>query len=102
MSHGQPTTVTPMPLPISRNQLDKLGKRLAQPGSIMPEDYQLLERVLEHYGSVLAVVEVKINRLGLRPTQRLKTTGTLADKLRRSPHTDQDANAAHLGSALRE
>lgn len=74
-----------MPLPISGNQLNKLGKRLALPGPISDSDYGLLAQVAQHYQIVLDIVEAKLSRLGFQATTRVKTTGTLVDKLRRTP-----------------
>ena len=75
-----------MPLPISGSQLNKLGKRLTAPGPISEEDYVLLAQVAEAYQAVLDTVEEKLQDLGFQATTRVKTTGTLADKLRMSPY----------------
>ena len=82
---GAPATVTAMPRPISGNQLGKLGRRLAQPGPISDEDYEMLARVAEAYQAVLDKVEERLGQLGYEATTRVKTTGTLVDKLRRTP-----------------
>jgi ppGpp synthetase/RelA/SpoT-type nucleotidyltranferase len=42
--------------------------------------------VAEAYQAVLDKVEEKLQGLGYQATTRVKTTGTLIDKLRRSPH----------------
>jgi hypothetical protein len=74
-----------MPRPISGNQLDKLGKRLAQPGPISDEDYELLARVAQVYQAVADRVQERLRSLGFEPTTRgFKSTGTLVDKLRRT------------------
>jgi ppGpp synthetase/RelA/SpoT-type nucleotidyltranferase len=75
-----------MPLRISGKQLNKLGERLASPGPISDEDYALFAQVAEDYQAVLDRVEEKLQGLGYQATTRVKTTGTLVDKLRRSPH----------------
>jgi ppGpp synthetase/RelA/SpoT-type nucleotidyltranferase len=75
-----------MPLRISGKQLNKLGRRLAAEEPITDEDYALLARVAEDYQAVLDKVEAKLQGLGYQATTRVKTTGTLQDKLRRSPH----------------
>jgi ppGpp synthetase/RelA/SpoT-type nucleotidyltranferase len=75
-----------MPRPLSGNQLTKLGKRLAQPGPISDEDYDLLQQVADYYGEVTIRVQARLQALGLEPTAReFKSTGTLVDKLRRTP-----------------
>jgi hypothetical protein len=79
-------TVAVMPLRISGKQLNKLGERLASPGPITEEDYALFGQVAEDYQAVLDRVEEKLRGLGFQATTRVKTTGTLIDKLRRSPH----------------
>jgi hypothetical protein len=77
--------VTAVVRPISGNQLDKLGRRLALPGPISDEDYELLSRVADAYQDVADRVEQRLRDLGLNATTRVKTTGTLVDKLRRTP-----------------
>jgi hypothetical protein len=79
-------TVAVMPLRISGKQLNKLGERLAAPGPISDEDYALFGQVAEDYQAVLDRVEEKLQGLGYQATTRVKTTGTLIEKLRRSPH----------------
>lgn len=71
-----------MTLPISRSQLDRLGDRLAS-SEPAEEDYLLLGRVLGAYDVALAEVQTRLEELGLTVTGRLKTTGTLIEKLRR-------------------
>lgn len=71
-----------MPLPISRTQLDRLGERLAT-GELSETDDALLERVLSAYDAAMAATEEVIADAGFHATARLKTTGTLVDKLRR-------------------
>jgi Region found in RelA / SpoT proteins len=75
-----------MPLRISGKQLNKLGKRLASREPITDADYALLAQVAEDYQAVLDKVEARLQDLGYQATTRVKTTGTLQDKLRRSPH----------------
>lgn len=70
-------------LPISRNQLDKLGDRLRDADSPASEDFELLETVLGAYDEALQDVRSRLRELGFEPTVRLKTTGTIIDKLRR-------------------
>jgi hypothetical protein len=75
-----------MARPFSGKELRRLGRRLAQPGLISDEDYEMLARVAEAYQAVLDKVEEKLQELGYQATTRVKTTGTLIDKLRRTPH----------------
>lgn len=79
-------SVAPMVPKISGTQLNKLGDRLASPEPISDADYALLGQVAEGYQAVLDKVEEKLQGLGYQATTRVKTTGTLVDKLRRSPH----------------
>ena len=75
-----------MPISISGRQLNKLGERLASPEPISDEDYAMLGQVAEAYQTVLDKVEEKLQGLGYQATTRVKTTGTLIDKLRRPPY----------------
>jgi ppGpp synthetase/RelA/SpoT-type nucleotidyltranferase len=70
-------------LPISRNQLDKLGNRLAADGGPSDTDLELLLDVLSAYQAALDDVQVRLGHLGYQPTTRAKTTAVLIDKLRR-------------------
>jgi ppGpp synthetase/RelA/SpoT-type nucleotidyltranferase len=72
-----------MGLPISRTQLDKLGERIAAADIIADDDYGTLEQVLDTYDEVLQRAESRVREVGYRTTSRLKTSGTLVDKLRR-------------------
>jgi hypothetical protein len=49
---------------VSGNQLDKLGKRLMQPGQISASDYELLAQVDEMYGTAAASVVRRLRDLG--------------------------------------
>jgi ppGpp synthetase/RelA/SpoT-type nucleotidyltranferase len=72
-----------MPLPISRSQMDRLGKRLATL-PISDDDYALLERVLGSYDEALTIaMETVADAIEERPTSRLKNTQTIIEKLRR-------------------
>lgn len=77
--------MTAVARPISGNQLDKLGRRLAEPGPISDNDYELLSRVADAYQAMADKVEERLRDLGFQATTRVKTTGTLVDKLRRIP-----------------
>jgi ppGpp synthetase/RelA/SpoT-type nucleotidyltranferase len=75
-----------MPLRMSGRRMNLLGERLASSEPITDEDYALLGQVAEDYQAVLDRVEEKLQALGYQATTRVKTTGTLVEKLRRSPH----------------
>jgi ppGpp synthetase/RelA/SpoT-type nucleotidyltranferase len=73
---------------LSRSQIDKLGRRLrrAGPNNLSDEERDLLERLVAAHGTVLATVQLRLAKeLGLPVTSRTKTTGTLVEKLQRSP-----------------
>lgn len=79
-----------MPRPISGKQLGKLGRRLARPGPIGDEGYEMLASVAEVYQAVLDKVQERLRQLGCQATTRVKTTGTLVDKLRRTPQLPRE------------
>jgi ppGpp synthetase/RelA/SpoT-type nucleotidyltranferase len=73
---------------LSRSQIDKLGRRLrrAGPNNVSDEDLNLLEQLLTAHGTVLTTVQLRLAKeLDLPVTGRTKTTGTLVEKLQRSP-----------------
>lgn len=72
-----------MPLPVSRNQVDRLGKRLAAADEVADADLTMLQQVLAAYDEVKVAVLDQLETLGYTATGRTKTTGTLIDKLRR-------------------
>ncbi|HEX7165792.1 MAG TPA: hypothetical protein VF230_02310 [Acidimicrobiales bacterium] len=72
-----------MGLPLSRTQIDKLGERLRKSEPARPEDLALLEQLLRAHAPAMTEVATRLKGLGLAPTTRLKTRGTLIDKLRR-------------------
>ncbi len=77
-----------MPLPFPRKSFDRLGKRLAQGATVSPDDLQMLEAAYVEYDKCLQVVRRNLEAMGFSPAvPRLKSTDTLIDKLRRSPHT---------------
>jgi hypothetical protein len=74
-----------MPRPVSGNQLRQLGKRLARPGPVSDADYELLEQLAGFYQGVTSAVVNRLQEMGLENTTRsFKSTGTIADKLRRT------------------
>ncbi|WP_164842586.1 hypothetical protein [Actinoplanes solisilvae] len=85
---------------LSRTQLDKLGDRLRDAPEPSSADLDLLEAFLAGYDEALQIIERIAHDLGLQPTSRLKTTGTVIDKLRRdrrsSLKTVQDLAGARI------
>lgn len=82
-----------MPLPASRNQINKLGKRLAASTEISPEDSALLEDLIACHQESLEQARPRLDGLAetvgtrrLYISARPKTTGTIVEKLRRSPN----------------
>lgn len=74
-----------MTRPLSRSALERLGKRLVSSERAEPEDIEQLHRLLGAYGPVLAAaVELVAAKVGVVPSSRVKTTGTLIEKLRRN------------------
>jgi ppGpp synthetase/RelA/SpoT-type nucleotidyltranferase len=72
---------------LSRSRIDKLGRRLrrAGPNNLSDEERDLLERLVAAHGTVLATVQLRLAKeLDLPVTSRIKTTGTLVEKLQRS------------------
>lgn len=68
---------------LSRSAIDKLGKRLAASDDLSQEDAELLGQLLEAHAAALAVAEERLRAIGLATTVRVKTRGTLVDKVRR-------------------
>jgi hypothetical protein len=63
--------------------MQKLGKRLAAAERPSTEDLELLERFRQEHDGPSDVVVSALRQLGLQPTSRPKTTGTIIEKLRR-------------------
>ncbi|MEH1026373.1 hypothetical protein V6W11_01320 [Micromonospora profundi] len=73
-----------MPLPLSKNKLNQLGKRLAQAGHPSPDDLRTLHSVIRYYQSVLDDVKAQLDGLGFGESiSRVKTQSTLIEKLQR-------------------
>ncbi len=72
------------PLPCSGRQLNALGQRLAD-GTSSDAGHALFAQVADAYQAVLDHVGRRLRELGFEATTRVKTTGTLLDKLRRDP-----------------
>lgn len=82
-----------MPLPVSKNQVNKLGKRLAASAEISPEDSAMLEELIACHQEALEQARPRLDGLedavGTRQlyiSARPKTTATIVEKLRRSPN----------------
>jgi ppGpp synthetase/RelA/SpoT-type nucleotidyltranferase len=73
-----------VPLPCSGRQFNALGQRLAE-SEPSDADLALFAQVLGVYQAVLDQVEQQLADLDFQATTRVKTTGTLVDKLRRDP-----------------
>jgi len=76
-------SVSNMPLPATKGDLNRLGHRLIASDRIVPADLEQLAFVLSAYQQVLDRVKTQLRDLGLSATGRVKTTKTLTDKLRR-------------------
>lgn len=72
-----------MDAPTSRSKMDKLGKRLSTGGLASEDDRKLFSQVIDYYQALLDTITEMLVEAGLRPTSRVKTTGTLLEKLRR-------------------
>jgi len=68
---------------MSGAQIDKLGKRVRDGGEISESDLSQLQSLLLAHDEVLQTVGERLREIGLAPTTRLKTSGTITDKLRR-------------------
>ncbi|MGH2764696.1 MAG: hypothetical protein ACRDKA_02105 [Actinomycetota bacterium] len=75
MSRGRPEG-------LSKSQIDKLGKRLSGSEAASEEDLRALEQVRLAHEPVLQEVVAELRSLGLAVSARLKTTGTIIDKLK--------------------
>lgn len=77
-----------MPLPLSGSQIDKLSVRLRESVEVDEGDLGQLQQLLLAHADVLDRVAGQLREIDLVPTTRLKTSGTIIDKLRReSPIT---------------
>lgn len=73
-----------MPERLSKSQIDKLGERLRTSNEVSVDDLTLLQQVRAEHDAAMAVVADRLaSELGLEPGTRLKTVGTIVDKLRR-------------------
>jgi len=72
-----------VPPPTSRRQIDRLGQRIAESGYVGDDDRALYANILDYYQELLDAVCDSLTEIGLTPTSRVKTTGTLVEKLQR-------------------
>jgi len=70
-------------LPCSKNEANRLGKRLAAEAPLAAEDEDLLEEILSAYFEAQKIAQDRLARLGLQATGRVKETPTLKEKLRK-------------------
>jgi ppGpp synthetase/RelA/SpoT-type nucleotidyltranferase len=82
-----------VPLPASRSQINKLGKRLAASADIAPDDARMLEDLIACHQETLEHARPRLDGLAevvgtppLAISARPKTTGTIIEKLRRNPN----------------
>ena len=70
---------------LSTSQVERLGSRLVQAPAPAPADLEMLHDPLADRSEILGdAVERVHHELGLSPSSRVKTTGTILDKLRRN------------------
>lgn len=81
-----------MPLPFSKKQARRLGERLKKAEDRpSAEDLALLQSLLEAYDEALEVAAKKVrDGLNVRVSSRIKNTGTITEKLRRSDRASLD------------
>jgi hypothetical protein len=73
-----------MALPLTKSAMESLGKRLAKQSPPADADIDALQALLLSFDEPLGdAVQLVHARLGLEPTSRIKTTGTILDKLYR-------------------
>jgi ppGpp synthetase/RelA/SpoT-type nucleotidyltranferase len=73
-----------MPLPVTKGEFNRLGDRLIAHDRPSEADLAQLRAVLSAYQQVLEQVKGQLHNLGFAPTDRVKTTPTMLDKLRRT------------------
>ena len=73
-----------MPLPLTKSQIERLGRRLVEADEPAESDIASLHEVLRAYALALEAGAQRLrDATGLRPTSRIKNTGTIIEKLRR-------------------
>jgi ppGpp synthetase/RelA/SpoT-type nucleotidyltranferase len=73
-------------MPLSGRQVVALGERLRDATTTGEGDAELLAEVLIEYNTALDAVANGLRTIGQTPTTRLKTSGTIVEKLRRERH----------------
>ena len=106
---------------LTKSQIDRLGERLREQEAPDVQSREALRVVCSEYDAPLATAERVVRDLGFRPSSRIKTTGTLIEKLKREKTTlstiqdiaglrivegsgpaDQDAIVVAVASAFRQ
>lgn len=73
-----------VPLPLSKSQINRLGRRLGTEGVPSDEDLMKLQELIRYYQTILDAVKTDLDALGFgEATSRVKTHLTLIEKLRR-------------------
>jgi hypothetical protein len=72
-----------MSLPVTKTALDRLGHRLSAGDQVIEVDLVMIAQVAGAYQQALDEAKARLGGLGYPPTTRVKTTGTLVEKLRR-------------------
>jgi ppGpp synthetase/RelA/SpoT-type nucleotidyltranferase len=68
------------------SQINRLGRRIRRSDVIAEADLDLLQALRSMHAEAMAQVQLDLSEdLGARPTSRLKTVGTIVDKLKREP-----------------
>jgi Region found in RelA / SpoT proteins len=70
----------------SGKQVVKLGRRLRDASTPTVADLEMLADVLLEYDHALMAAATELQGIGLKPTTRLKTSGTIIEKLSRERH----------------
>ncbi len=73
---------------MSKSKARALSIRLRDAATPDPDDIVLLGEFLIAFNGAMAAVADGLRGIGLMPTTRLKTSGTIIDKLKRQPHLD--------------
>lgn len=69
--------------PVTKTALDRLGHRLSAGDQVVEVDRVILAQVAGVYQQALGAAKARLEGLGYPATTRVKTTGTLVEKLRR-------------------
>jgi hypothetical protein len=82
---GTVGTTKTVPRPLSKSSLERLGRQLVASDQPERADVEQLHILLAAYGPVLTdAVDLVSREVGVFPSSRIKTTGTLLEKLRRN------------------